>query len=66
MTQRQQPELALLTVAPAYNGFLISHRHTTRPAIATLWPELDKDVTANNLSVTLSHRRRGWLDRTMS
>jgi uncharacterized protein YcbX len=26
MTQRQQPELALLTVAPAYNGFLISHR----------------------------------------
>jgi uncharacterized protein YcbX len=26
MTQRQHPELALLTVAPAYNGFLISHR----------------------------------------
>ena len=26
MTQRQQPELALLAVAPAYNGFLITHR----------------------------------------
>ena len=26
LTQRQYPELALLTLAPAYNGFLISHR----------------------------------------
>lgn len=29
MTQRQHPELALLTVAPAYNGFLIAHRQRT-------------------------------------
>ena len=26
LTQRQHPELALLAVAPAYNGFLLSHR----------------------------------------
>ena len=37
-------------------AFLISHRHTTRPAIAAaLWPGLDEDLAANNLSVTLSH-----------
>jgi DNA-binding SARP family transcriptional activator len=37
-------------------AFLICHRHTTRAAItATLWPELDEDLAANNLSVTLSH-----------
>ena len=35
MTQRQQPELALLTVAPAYNGFLISHRQ--RPDLRPLF-----------------------------
>ncbi|MCC3151997.1 MOSC domain-containing protein [Hymenobacter sp. BT770] len=35
MTQRQQPELALLTVAPAYNGFLISHRQ--RPDLLPLF-----------------------------
>jgi uncharacterized protein YcbX len=35
MTQRQQPELALLTVAPAYNGFLISHRE--RPELLPLF-----------------------------
>ncbi|MFD2720820.1 MOSC domain-containing protein [Hymenobacter monticola] len=35
MTQRQQPELALLTVAPAYNGFLISHRQ--RPNLLPLY-----------------------------
>lgn len=35
MTQRQQPELALLVVAPAYNGFLISHRQ--RPDLLPLF-----------------------------
>jgi len=35
MTQRQQPELALLMVAPAYNGFLISHRQ--RPDLLPLF-----------------------------
>ena len=35
MTQRQQPELALLAVAPAYNGFLISHRQ--RPDLLPLF-----------------------------
>jgi uncharacterized protein YcbX len=35
MTQRQQPELALLDVAPAYNGFLISHRQ--RPDLLPLF-----------------------------
>ena len=35
MTQRQQPELALLTVAPAYNGFLITHR--LRPDLLPLF-----------------------------
>jgi uncharacterized protein YcbX len=35
MTQRQQPELALLAVAPAYNGFLISHRQ--RPELLPLF-----------------------------
>ena len=35
MTQRQHPELALLTVAPAYNGFLITHRQ--RPDLLPLY-----------------------------
>ncbi|GAC1603847.1 MAG: MOSC domain-containing protein [Hymenobacter sp.] len=35
MTQRQLPELALLAVAPAYNGFLISHRQ--RPELLPLF-----------------------------
>ena len=35
MTQRQQPELALLAVAPAYNGFLITHRQ--RPELLPLF-----------------------------
>ena len=35
MTQRQQPELALLAVAPAYNGFLLSHRQ--RPDLLPLF-----------------------------
>lgn len=35
MTQRQHPELALLTVAPAYNGFLIAHRQ--RPGLLPLF-----------------------------
>ena len=35
MTQRQQPELALLAVAPAYNGFLITHRQ--RPDLLPLF-----------------------------
>ena len=35
MTQRQQPELALLVVAPAYNGFLITHRQ--RPELLPLF-----------------------------
>ncbi|WP_046243346.1 MOSC domain-containing protein [Hymenobacter terrenus] len=35
MTQRQQPELALLLVAPAYNGFLITHRQ--RPDLLPLF-----------------------------
>lgn len=34
MTQRQQPELALLAVAPTYNGFLITHRQ--RPDLPPL------------------------------
>lgn len=33
LTQRQHPDLALLAVAPAHNGFLVSHRQ--RP---DLWP----------------------------
>ena len=39
MTQRQLPDLALLTVAPAYNGFLISHRH--RPDLLPLFIPLE-------------------------
>ncbi|HEX8328143.1 MAG TPA: MOSC N-terminal beta barrel domain-containing protein [Hymenobacter sp.] len=35
MTQRQEPAMALLTVAPAYNGFLISHRQ--RPDLLPLF-----------------------------
>jgi uncharacterized protein YcbX len=35
MTQRQQPELALLVVAPAYNGFLLTHRQ--RPELLPLF-----------------------------
>jgi len=35
MTQRQQPELALLAVAPAYNGFLLTHRQ--RPDLLPLF-----------------------------
>ena len=35
MTQRQLPELALLATAPAYNGFLISHRQ--RPDLLPLF-----------------------------
>ena len=35
LTQRQSPELALLVVAPAYNGFLISHRQ--RPELLPLF-----------------------------
>ncbi len=35
LTQRQHPELALLAVAPAYNGFLISHRQ--RPNLLPLF-----------------------------
>lgn len=35
LTQRQHPGLALLTVAPAYNGFLISHRQ--RPDLLPLF-----------------------------
>ena len=35
MTQRQQPELALLAVAPSYNGFLLSHRQ--RPDLLPLF-----------------------------
>jgi uncharacterized protein YcbX len=35
MTQRQYAEMALLTVAPAYNGFLISHRQ--RPDLLPLF-----------------------------
>ena len=35
LTQRQHPELALLTLAPAYNGFLISHRQ--RPEFLPLF-----------------------------
>ena len=35
MTQRQQPELALLSLAPTHNGFLISHRQ--RPELRPLF-----------------------------
>ena len=35
LTQRQHPELALLTLAPAYNGFLIAHRQ--RPELLPLF-----------------------------
>ena len=35
LTQRQHPELALLAVAPAYNGFLIAHRQ--RPELLPLF-----------------------------
>ena len=35
LTQRQHPELALLVVAPAHNGFLISHRQ--RPELLPLF-----------------------------
>jgi uncharacterized protein YcbX len=35
MTQRQHPEMALLTVTPAYNGFLLSHRQ--RPDLLPLY-----------------------------
>lgn len=35
LTQRQHPELALLVLAPAYNGFLISHRQ--RPELLPLF-----------------------------
>ena len=35
LTQRQHPELALLALAPAYNGFLISHRQ--RPELLPLF-----------------------------
>jgi len=35
MTQRQTPEMALLQVAPAYNGFLLSHRE--RPDLLPLY-----------------------------
>ncbi|WP_210517838.1 MOSC domain-containing protein [Hymenobacter terricola] len=35
MTQRQQLDMALLAVAPAYNGFLISHRQ--RPELLPLF-----------------------------
>lgn len=35
MTQRQQPELALLAVSPAHNGFFISHRQ--RPTLLPLF-----------------------------
>ncbi|WP_201980923.1 MOSC domain-containing protein [Hymenobacter rubidus] len=35
LTQRQHPELALLAVTPAYNGFLISHRQ--RPDLLPLY-----------------------------
>ena len=35
LTQRQHPELALLVVAPAYNGFLLSHRQ--RPELLSLF-----------------------------
>ena len=35
MTQRQQPELALLAVAPAHNGFLVTHRQ--RPDLLPLF-----------------------------
>ncbi|WP_426060928.1 MOSC domain-containing protein [Hymenobacter sp. B1770] len=35
MTQRQLPEMALLSVAPAYNGFLITHRQ--RPDLLPLF-----------------------------
>ncbi|WP_310397712.1 MOSC N-terminal beta barrel domain-containing protein [Hymenobacter sp.] len=39
MTQRQQPALALLAVAPAHNGFLISHRQ--RPDLRSLFVPLE-------------------------
>ena len=39
MTQRQQPELALLAVAPTYNGFLITHRQ--RPDLPPLFIPLE-------------------------
>jgi ATP/maltotriose-dependent transcriptional regulator MalT/DNA-binding SARP family transcriptional activator len=40
-------------------AFLVAHRRTTRAAIeTTLWPELDPQAAANNLSVTLNHLRR--------
>ena len=35
MTQRQEPDMALLTVAPAHNGFLVRHRQ--RPALLPLF-----------------------------
>jgi len=35
LTQRQQPALALLAVAPAYNGFLLTHRQ--RPDLLPLF-----------------------------
>ena len=35
MTQRERPELALLAVAPAHNGFLLSHRQ--RPDLLPLF-----------------------------
>lgn len=35
LTQREHPEMALLTVEPAYNGFLLRHRQ--RPALLPLY-----------------------------
>ncbi len=54
LTQRQHPELALLAVAPAYNGFLLSHRqrpellplfipfeaHPDRTLFVTVWDDI--------------------------
>ena len=50
MTQRQQPELALLAVAPAYNGFLITHRQ--RPDLRPLFIPFEA-TPARTLFVTV-------------
>jgi ATP/maltotriose-dependent transcriptional regulator MalT/DNA-binding SARP family transcriptional activator len=40
-------------------AYLVSHRHTTRSAVAAaLWPDLDEKAAVNNLGVTLNLLRR--------
>jgi DNA-binding SARP family transcriptional activator len=40
-------------------AFLVTHRQTTRPAVAAaLWPDLDERAAVNNLGVTLNLLRR--------